>query len=62
MRIKVEELRSRISRPLEYLMPKPKTESYGLDEVMRDATRAAEAWNRNHATQPTTSRSRGQSR
>ena len=25
---------------------------YGLDEVMRDATRAAEAWNRNHAAQP----------
>lgn len=62
IRIKVEELRSRISRTLEYLMPKPKTESYGLDEVMRDATRAAEAWNRNHAAQPTTSRSRGQSR
>lgn len=60
--LKVEELRSRISRPLEYLMPKPKTERYGLDEVMRDATRAAEAWNRNHAAQPTTSRSRGQSR
>ena len=32
------------------------------DEVMRDATRAAEAWNRNHAAQPITSRSRGQSR
>lgn len=62
IRLKVEELRSRISRPLEYLMPKPKTESYGLDEVMRDATRAAEAWNRNHAAQPITSRSRGQSR
>ena len=62
IRLKVEEFRSRISRPLEYLMPKPKTESYGLDEVMRDATRAAEAWNRNHAAQPTTSRSRGQSR
>lgn len=61
-RLKVEELRSRISRPLEYLMPKPKTESYGLDDVMRDATRVAEAWNRNHAAQPTTSRSRGQSR
>ena len=60
--LKVEELRSRISRPLDYLMPKAKTESYGLDEVMRDATRAAEAWNRNHAAQPTTSRSRGQSR
>lgn len=59
--LKVEELRSRISRALEYLMPKPKTESYGLDEVMRDATRAAEAWNRDHAV-PANSRSRGQSR
>ena len=57
--LKVEELRSRISRPLEYLMPKPKTESYGLDEVMRDATRAAEAWNRNHEAP---ARSRGQAR
>jgi hypothetical protein len=57
--LKVEELRSRISRPLEYLMPKPKTESYGLDEVMRDATRAAEAWNRNHEAP---ARSRGQTR
>ena len=47
--LKVEELRSRISRPLEYLMPKPKTEQRGLDEMARDATRAAEAWNRNHA-------------
>lgn len=62
IRIKVDELRSRISRPLEYLMPKPKTERFGLDDVMRESTRAAEAWNRNHAAQPTTSRSRGQSR
>lgn len=60
--LKVEELRSRISRPLEYLMPKPKTERFGLDDVMREATRAAEAYNRSHAAQPTTSRSRGQSR
>ena len=59
--LKVEELRSRISRPLEYLMPKPKTESYGLDEVMREATRAAEAWNRNHVA-PTNGRPRSQSR
>lgn len=57
--LKVEELRSRISRPLEYLMPKPKTESYGLDEVMRDATRAAEAWNRSHEAP---ARSRGRAR
>lgn len=34
IRIKVEELRSRISRPLEYLMPKPKTERRSLDDVM----------------------------
>lgn len=32
-----------------------------LDEMARDATRAAEAWNRNHAV-PANSRSRGQSR
>ena len=59
--LKVEELRSRISRPLEYLMPKPKTESYGLDEVMRDVTEAAKALSRNHVA-PTNSRSRGQAR
>lgn len=61
IRLKVEELRSRISRPLEYLMPKPKTESYGLDEVMRDATQTVKAYDRNHAV-PANSRSRGQSR
>ena len=59
IRLKVEELRSRISRPLEYLMPKPKTQRRGLDEMARDATRAAEAWNRNHAAP---ARSRGQTR
>ena len=56
----VEELGDRIwalMRPR-----KARDGGYGLDEVMRDATRAAEAWNRNHAAQPTTSRSRGQSR
>lgn len=46
IRLKVEELRSRISRPLEYLMPKPKAERYGLEDMMRDAKRAAEAYNR----------------
>ena len=35
IRLKVEELRSRISRPLEYLMPKPKAEQRGLNDVMR---------------------------
>lgn len=59
--LKVEELRSRISRPLEYLMPKPKTESYGLDEEARDATQTVKAYSRNHAA-PANGRSRGQSR
>ncbi len=59
--LKVEELRSRISRPLEYLMPKPKTESYGLDEEARDATQTVKAYSRNHAV-PANGRSRGQSR
>lgn len=59
--LKVEELRSRISRPLEYLIPKPKTESYGLDEEARDATQTVKAYDRNHAV-PANSRSRGQSR
>ena len=58
IRLKVEELRSRISRPLEYLMPKPKVEQRGLNDVMRDATRAAEAWNRNHAAPQRTYRGR----
>lgn len=46
IQLKVEELRSRISRPLEYLMPKPRAERYGLEDMMRDAKRAAEAYNR----------------
>lgn len=58
IRLKVEELRSRISRLLEYLMPKPKTERLGLDDVMREATRAAEAWNRDHAAPQRTYRGR----
>lgn len=61
IRLKVEELRSRISRPLEYLMPKPKTERLGLDDVMREATRVAKALDRNHIA-PTNGRPRGQSR
>lgn len=61
IRLKVEELRSRISRPLEYLMPKPKVESYGLDEKARDATQTVKAYSRNHAV-PANGRSRGQSR
>lgn len=64
IRLKVEELRSRISRPLEYLMPKPKAEQRGLNDVMREATevaRASKALSRNHVA-PTNSRPRGQSR
>ena len=64
IRLKVEELRSRISRPLEYLMPKPKTEQRSLDDVMREATeaaRASEALSRGHVA-PTNSRPRGQAR
>lgn len=59
IRLKVEELRSRISHPLEYLMPKPKAERYGIDDMKRDATRAAAAWNRSHAHTQPHSRSRG---
>ena len=64
IRLKVEELRSRISRPLEYLMPKPKVEQRGLNDVMREATeaaRASEALSRGHVS-PTNSRPRGQAR
>lgn len=64
IRLKVEELRSRISRPLEYLMPTPKVEQRGLNDVMREATevaRASKALSRNHVA-PTNSRPRGQSR
>ena len=62
LRLKVEELRSRISRPLEYLMPRPKPERVSLDYMIRDATRAADAWNRAHAAPSINSRPRGQSR
>ena len=64
IRLKVEELRSRISRPLEYLMPKPKVEQRGPNDVMREATEAARAsktLSRNHVA-PTNSRPRGQAR
>lgn len=64
IRLKVEEFRSRISSPLEYLMPKPKTERRSLDDVKREATevaRASAALSRNYVA-PTNSRPRGQSR
>lgn len=59
-RAAIEELGDRIwalMRPR-----KAQSTERSLDDVMRETTRAAEAWNRNHAAQPTTSRSRGQSR
>lgn len=61
IRTKVEELRSRISRPLEYLMRREQPRQQSLNDVLRDAQRAADAWNRDHAA-PTNSRPRGQSR
>jgi hypothetical protein len=62
LRLKVEELRSRISRPLEYLMPRPKPGRYDLNDMIRDATQAADAWNRAHAAPSINSRPRGRSR
>ena len=62
IRLKVEELRSRISRQLEYLMPRPKPERYDLNDMIRDATQAADAWNRAHAAPSINSRPRGRSR
>ena len=58
-RAAIEELGDRIwalMRPR-----KPKTEQRSLDDVMMEATRAAEAWNRNHVA-PTNGRPRGQAR
>lgn len=58
IRIKVEELRSRISRPLEYLMRREQPRQQSLNDVLRDAQRAADAWNRDHATPQRTYRGR----
>lgn len=58
MRIKVKELRSRISRPLEYLMRREQPRQQSLDDVLRDAQRAADAWNRDHAAPQRTYRGR----
>lgn len=58
MRIKVEELRSRISRPLEYLMHREQPRQQSLNDVLRDAQRAADAWNRDHAAPQRTYRGR----
>lgn len=58
MRIKVEELRSRISRPLEYLMRREQPRQQSLNDVLRDAQRAADASNRDHAAPQRTYRGR----
>lgn len=58
MRIKVKELRSRISRPLDYLMRREQPRQQSLDDVMRDAQRAADAWNSDHAAPQRTYRGR----
>ena len=58
IRLKVEELRRRISRPLEYLMRREQPRQQSLDDVLRDAQRAADAWNRDHAAPQRTYRGR----
>lgn len=58
IRIKVEKLRSRISRPLEYLMRREQPKRQSFDDVLRDAQRAADAWNRDHAAPQRTYRGR----
>lgn len=58
IRLKVDELRSRISRPLEYLMRREQPRQQSLDDMLRDAQRAADAWNRDHAAPQRTYRGR----
>lgn len=58
IRLKIEELRRRISRPLEYLMRREQPRQQSLDDVLRDAQRAADAWNRDHAAPQRTYRGR----
>lgn len=58
IRLKVEELRSRISRPLEYLMRREQPRQQSLNDVLRDAQRVADAWNRDHAAPQRTYRGR----
>ena len=58
IRLKVEELRSRISRSLEYLMRRKQPRQQSLNDVLRDAQRAADAWNRDHAAPQRTYRGR----
>lgn len=55
IRLKVEKLRSRISRPL---MRREQPRQQSLNDVLRDAQRAADAWNRDHAAPQRTYRGR----
>ena len=54
----VEELKNRISRPLECLMRREQPRQQSLNDVLRDAQRAADAWNRDHAAPQRTYRGR----
>ena len=59
IRLKVEELREMIAAPVRYAQrrePQPRQQS--LDEMMRDARAAADAWNRAHAAPQRTYRGR----
>lgn len=60
IRLKVEKLRNRISRPLEYLMRREQEQprQQSLNDVLRDAQRAADVWNRDHAAPQRTYRGR----
>lgn len=58
IRIKVDELRNRISRPLEYLMRREQPRQQSFDDMLRDAQRAADAWNRDHVAPQRTYRGR----
>lgn len=58
IKLKVEELRSRISRPLGDLMRREQPMRQSFDDMLRDARRAADAWNRDHAAPQRTYRGR----
>lgn len=58
IQLKVDELRGRISRPLEYLMRRQQPRQPSIDDVIRDARAAADAWNREHAAPTRTVRGR----
>lgn len=59
VRLKVEELRERIAAPVRCVR---RAQQPSIDDVIRDARAAADAWNRAHAAPSINSRPRGQSR